>query len=392
MINKHKLITSLENKKDLLVNYNKNEYNGICKLQKYLNELILKNYIEVNDQLKSKFEAPGSLLSHEWNGQIIKKFDKAFNNMDEARQWAYETLLNKTTFAVDGSQIIPNKDYSTPIGAVQIGWFENFHSPDGKYEKDNDIKILTTTDLSDENEDLSMEYYVNFKRFEFEIDKILEYMEKNKDANPKPLVFFDGSLIISFITAVGGTGRYQELREHYTNIIVNLLDTCEKTRVPLIGYIDSSRAHDLNDMMCNYNDDTKNYYIPDNKVFDEQMNWGDRTAVLHCKRQGVLNDYGQFKDDICFTYLKTNSNPASRIEFPKWILDEPKLFEEIINIIRAEVIIGKGYIYSIESADSIAVLTNKDKNTFYDIFSQFADKYQLNFTQSQKLTSKQKRR
>jgi len=44
--------------------------------------------------------------------------------------------------AVDGSQIRPEDDFSIPVAAAQVAWFENWGAVDGRYVKDPRFVVL----------------------------------------------------------------------------------------------------------------------------------------------------------------------------------------------------------------------------------------------------------
>ena len=77
--------------------------------------------------------------------------------------------------------------------------------------------------------------------------------------------------------------------------------------------------------------------------------WGARTPYFICARgssrgiqQSVLEQLGEeFRRDIGFVYLKTNSNTPARLEIPRWVYDAG-LLEPVVDLIRAEVIVGNG--------------------------------------------------
>src|SRR5262245_5248380 len=73
---------------------------------------------------------------------FVIPFNQQWTNREEAREYAYQVLQNRTTFAADGSQILPTKDFSIPVAAVQIGWFENPHTTDGIYNKNATFEII----------------------------------------------------------------------------------------------------------------------------------------------------------------------------------------------------------------------------------------------------------
>src|SRR5260370_7532936 len=64
------------------------------------------------------------------------------------------------------------------------------------------------------------------------------------DAAHSPVVFFDGSLVVSFALTMPSP-----YRERYIASAISLLQTSEQQRVPLIGYIDTSYARDIITML-----------------------------------------------------------------------------------------------------------------------------------------------
>src|SRR5690348_5325379 len=73
-------------------------------------------------------------------------FGRTFAHHEEARAWA-ECLRGTTTFAVDGSQLLPWRDASVPVALVQAGLFENPHQPPAPYLKDVRTELLPPEDL-----------------------------------------------------------------------------------------------------------------------------------------------------------------------------------------------------------------------------------------------------
>ena len=118
----------------------------------------------------------------------------------EARAWALTVLQGRPVAAVDGSQIPPSKELSTPLGAVQIGWYINYHVPGGRYEKDVRFEVLAPQELGEEEGGEFPDWRVNQQRFVGECKQLMALMERfaAPDAGEAPLCFFDGSFIISF--------------------------------------------------------------------------------------------------------------------------------------------------------------------------------------------------
>ena len=103
-----------------------------------------------------------------------------WNNREQSLSWVKDHLTNVTTFAVDGSQVFPQKDFSIPIALVQIGWFENHHCAEGTYEKDILLDVMTPKDLvSDRSQ--PMDRWINMRRFSMEVQRLIDYITHAKE-------------------------------------------------------------------------------------------------------------------------------------------------------------------------------------------------------------------
>lgn len=312
--------------------------------------------------------------------------EKPWANREESLNWAREILDHVTTFAVDGSQIFPSKDVSLPIALVQVGWFENAHQPAGAYEKDIRLEMLTPEDLKSSDRSLPEERRINIRRFEMEIERLVEYINTCNDPE-RCLVFFDGALVVTFAEAFEKDGR-----EPYVRAMLQLLRASETRRVPLVGYVDTSYARDLTTLLQQVFGLPPSEHIHDAQLLNPGMAWGDRTPLYRCDRGGILNHYQEMADQAAFTYLKTNRDgyPA-RLEMPLWVWEDGHL-ETLLNRVRAEVAVGGGYPYAIETADQTAVLHNSDRQIFYRILQDWAEKEKVNLRFSRKMVSKVRRR
>jgi len=345
-------------------------------------------------------QMPGALPTTEQGNGPIQPFATAWKNHQEARAWAMQILRGQTTFAVDGSQIPPQRTISPPVAMVQIGWFENRHLPGGQYEKDVEIEILPP-EVVRNAEGVTLgeagELAVSLRRYVMETERITRYMREHAGQTPAPVAFFDGSLVASF------AGRLpDDIHDQYIDATVRMLVASEQTRIPLIGYVDTSYAHDLVTMVQVAQPDLPAASrLSDAALLDSlTMKWGDRSTAYICARHetGVLDNYQDtgsgldFSRRVAFTYLKTTQDgPPSRVEFPLWILEDGRL-DATLDVVRAEAVVGNGYPYPIETADAVAVLTMEDRERFHHVFQQFAQKHDLPLRHSRKAMSKRQRR
>ncbi|MGJ3246689.1 MAG: DNA double-strand break repair nuclease NurA [Elainellaceae cyanobacterium] len=318
--------------------------------------------------------------------QCIVPFKFVWQNREQSLAWVRDRLTGITTFAVDGSQIFPGKDISIPVALVQVGWFENLHLPSGGYEKDIELDIMTPTDLQAGNTGEPVDRTVNFRRFEMEVQRLIQYMREHPNRTDC-LVFFDGSLVGTFADAFD-----YELKQKYIRCFLELLRASSTYRVPLVGYVDTSRANDLTGMLQQLFKLPDCPAITDPLLINEPMDWGDRTSLFLCQRAGIRLDYKEQRDQIAFTYLKTTREgyPA-RIEVPLWMY-EAGLLPRVMDWVRGEVIIGSGYPYVIETADQTAVLQAEDRQAFFKILQDWAETEDIQLRFSRKMISKVRRR
>jgi hypothetical protein len=340
-------------------------------------------------------------------GPPVLPFGRTFAHHEESRAWA-EQIRGTTTFAVDGSQLLPWRDASLPVALVQAGIFENPHLPSEPYLKDVRTELLPPEDLLVNEPDMMnartneaagySERIVHLRRFELEVETLVERMEhhmaRRQSGNPTPVIaLFDGSLIVSF--AIKMPPPYPD---RYAAAAQRLLDASRRTRIPLLGYIDTSYARDTLTMLrilCTLSGDElpPPHGIHDALLWGDALAWGDRTpAFLSAREDLAAMGYRGGADAVAYVYLRAASDrPPARVEFPAWLLEDG-LLDGVMDALRAEIITGQGYPYSIEAADAVAVISTEDRARFYALFQQFAEREGLGFTFSRKALSKSRRR
>ncbi|HET8912111.1 MAG TPA: DNA double-strand break repair nuclease NurA, partial [Ktedonobacteraceae bacterium] len=179
---------------------------------------------EVEDQLPPPglTQSAGARPTIEFDRWLIKAglqsytgpclpFGNEFANHEQARSWA-ECIEGVTTVAVDGSQLQPSRDVSIPVALIQVGYFVNPHSRGRAYTKDVRMEVLSPDEIMDESRQDEAdpdsypysEMQVNLHRYLLEVDTLRVQMEQcarsRREDDPvySPVVFFDGSLVVSF--------------------------------------------------------------------------------------------------------------------------------------------------------------------------------------------------
>ncbi|MDQ2746283.1 MAG: DNA double-strand break repair nuclease NurA [Acidobacteriota bacterium] len=404
MLYRELLQQELKNQSDGFVNFARTQAADLHEYLTKLNQIADVSHAALIEKLDS-LESVGAFPADEFDAasNFAFSFNEIWRNHEESRRWAYKILDKRTTFAADGSQLFIEREVSLPVAAVQIGWFENPHDDRLGYEKNARFFVLSPEDLlKDQEEPVIPETRVGQKRFEAEVEKVSEFLVKKKGWQTRgermPLAFFDGTLLISF--ALPRTS----LQESFINTMVALAKLSRETKVPLVGYVDRSYARDLLGLLDaldgkrNDNkrtlDDASILHAAASESSPILRNWGDRTCFCYSKRRG-LNAFIDAETDqsiVGFTYLQTTSdNPPARLDVPAWIYEE-NLLNEVLDVVRAECVIGLGYPYALETADQTAVISLRDREVFLAALQGFADENKLNFRISRKAASKGRRR
>ena len=403
MLYRELLTTELDKQRDDFRHFSQSQASDLTDYLDKLKRLNQTPYAELQRQLTDK--SAGAIPSDELERleTFSVSFAESWANHEAARGWATGILKNRTTFAADGSQLFSEREVSLPVGAIQIGWFENPHSATQRYEKSAYFEILSPEVLlQEQTEPINPETRVGERRFHAEVEKAGEFLIKKKGWQARgekmPLAFFDGTLLVSFSLP------QTDLQETFIKRMVGLVKLSRETEVPIVGYVDRSYARDLMnllDTLAGAQTSNKQTLYDANILHASTANfsqtltdWGDRTCFCFSKRKGL----SAFLDEetgeplVGFTYLQTTSEGApARLDIPSWIY-EKNLLDEVLDVVRAECVIGLGYPYALEAADQTAVITMRDREIFLRALQDFAMREKLNFNVSRKAASKGRRR
>ena len=361
--------------------------------------------------------AEGALPSVELDhaGAVVVPFNQTWRSHEAARGWAIEALRGRATFAADGSQILPGRETSLPIAGVQVAWFENPHTADGRgYRKEWGFSVVTPQELlATGGGKLTAADIVGFRRFELEAKALCEFLERRRGWRGRgervPVAFFDGTLLLSSAQIRTESNFPRE----YIKATLAAVRLSRETEVPIVGFIDHSYARDLihflsvlaggsgaNVPATVYDAQLFHAPTPDDGEDEDARPplfgaWGDRTIFFHCLREGLTADFRDERGEplVGFLYLQTtgDSAPPARLDVPAWVL-EAGLLEEVVDAVRAECVVGNGYPYALETADAAAVITTRDREQFLRAIQEFAEAEDFAFRVSRKAASKQRRR
>ena len=406
MLYPHLLSQALESKREEFLHFDRVWREDMGDYARRLRALGGSSAQDVAETL-SGVKEPGAIPSGELDGEasIVLPFGRSWRTHEEARRWAIATLEDRVTFAADGSQLVPGRDVSLPVAAVQVALFENSHTRGGQYRKEARFAVVSPQELLEGYDDRSnADTIVSLSRFRLEVEVLSEWIESKRGWQERgertPIGFFDGTLMISI--ALPKT----KLQDAYVDVVVNLVNLSRAARVPIVGFVDQSYARDLVwllDTLDSGKTSTRSRSLFDTQLLHASIEeappilnvWGDRTVFCYCVRK---NSSEAFKDEesgeplVGFTYLQTTGASApARLDVPVWIY-EAGLLNDVVDAVRAECISGLGYPYSIEAADEAAVISGRDREQFLRAVQEFAERESLPFGVSRKAASKVRRR
>lgn len=388
MLAKDKVIAALEAKADHFAAYQV-EISDALAIYAQATEELANLPREDMEQRLAGLPWPGARPTSEQDRHpdLVVPFAHQWDDYAAAQDWARQVLQNVPTIAVAGSYITPTKNVSLPLGAVQIGRVIDLHSGEKEGSvTDADLSVLAPPELISQDEYFRgfAEWRVGVRRFILECEKLLESMLSTRSDPHKPICFFDGSLVLSFIRQ-----RPPEQQRAYLEALLALLETSRDCQVPLVGYTDSSYANDLTAMLNALAGRRYHQHINDGLLLQNRMKWGDRTRAYTCARgDQVMPLAGEkYYDQICFVYLQSAmAGPPARLDLPRWIL-EAGLLDRIVDVVLAECALGRGYPLSMQKADQVAVMSGQDQARFYQLFGEFAEREHLPFRFSHKAQS-----
>ncbi|VVB97003.1 NurA domain protein [uncultured archaeon] len=313
-------------------------------------------------------------------GKLIRPFSFNWKNRHESMQWVDSVLSGIAVGAVDGSQIYSDKNYEIPLAVLQTSRIFNRHTDDGDHKQEIEATIITPDEFEEASVYSFGREYVDARRFTMECESIVRLMKGHE----KLYVLLDGALILSHVNVLN-----TNIRKIYINAIMKLLEASEKTRNPVIGFIDTTMPRDIT-LMMHFLFGLKKSKLSDTHLFSN-LSWGERTAAFISDRddrrgeeaKSVLDNYGRFRNEIAFFYMRTSNGLPARVEFPSWVHEEG-IVDKIADIIRAECIIRGNYPDILMRAHDAAVIRTNEHDLFYGMLESFCKAHGIRINKSAK--------
>lgn len=182
MLYRHHLASALDARREDFVRFERDWQAEARCYAEHLRALGMRNHEDVRRAALARTKSPGALPSAELGERkgVAVPFEIFWRSHEEARAWAIEILHERVTCAADGSQILPGRDISLPVAAVQAVVFENPHTRAGCYRKEAHFEVVAPEELLEgEGGQARAEAAINFRRFELETELLGGFLKKH---------------------------------------------------------------------------------------------------------------------------------------------------------------------------------------------------------------------
>jgi hypothetical protein len=275
-----------------------------------------------------------------------------------------------------------------PIGLAQAGLVVNRHTGIDGFATSQKMSLVTPGEFEAyKGISAFSETPVSLKRHQLECEMIVEFMREY----PCSLVFFDGSVILSYINDIAD----EKVRLKYVEAIVGVLRASEETGTPVAAYTDMPLNKDVITLMRKYFKLPPVTHLSDVHLMGRTLDWGDRTRAFICDRddrarenKSVLDLYGPYRDSIAFFYIQSSGGLPSRIEVPVWAYNAG-LAEGIADVVRAQCIVRPGYPDIIHRAHEYTIISSTEAGQFNRMLDRFAAANGIKIYKSAKELNKQ---
>lgn len=294
-----------------------------------------------------------------------------------------------TVFAVDGSQVYPDRHqgmacYLLNIGTAFFRYSNQVAVPSkARFRSEPVIKVgyehsSNVNGPSDELAGSAQEVIadlVNCQRTELELKTAVDIVEKLKDPG---LFLFDGSLIFWHLA-----GKDAQVKNRFLKSYLDLLERLYRNKSLHAGYISLPKSRELVNLVRAASQDT-NWLaecgqqaaahqmfgsLVDSDIVRFFVQPNHRTIVFK-NSSPIVDQYPAYLRPHFF-YLN-NGTEIARIEIPAWIAAEPKHVDYIAQIILNQSAKGHGYPICLAEAHEQAVIKTADREFFYHILQKYA--------------------
>jgi hypothetical protein len=226
------------------------------------------------------------------------------------------------------------------------------------------------------------ELYVSLERNLLELQTLCDTAIEVTSRGAPVVALLDGTLIPWSVEKM--PDAYQT---GYLDRFESLMRLLRAHQIPLIGYLSHSRAADVVNALrvwsCPYavsncremcgglNEEdfpcSTMWPLADRQLLSSELRKGERSGVfLSGAPMARRLDREQ---SICFSYMNVGMEIA-RLEFPRWLLDQPEMLHFAASTVLAQVEKGRGYPVALSESHHLAVIKSADRQRFFDLLGQ----------------------
>lgn len=286
-----------------------------------------------------------------------------------------------TVVATDGSQITPNHHEIAYCSLINIGRVGlSYGCSRWPWLDSVPILFYRSGDLGPTS-GLSIADRVPLRRTQAEITELaqLALTLQRKDPDIPLLTLVDGSLIYWALDPLS-----TEEQAEWLDPILKAYDALQAARIPIVGYISASRSseviHYLRLGLCPYLGCDCQYYCDDDSQppcypfasLTDRIFWGallkpGEYSSLWRSGSRLLKHYQHHHIYSCYLH---GGEEVARLEFPAWVMQDPVLFQQALDMILAQIQKGFGYPVALAEAHHLAVVKGGDRQRFFALLEE----------------------
>ena len=286
-------------------------------------------------------------------------------------------------FAVDGSQIYPDRHQGLPVYVINIGIADFYYNKSQSKVTLEAIPYLFYTDHDGELQ--NNPEIINNKRSELELQQGLVLCQQERLPAVPCLFLCDGSLIAWHLTDNTSEYKKQSLDNY-----IQLFEQFQDTKALIAGYISLPKSRDLVAMVRElYNarerQNNRFNYLVDTDLLQHGLLPYHRTTIFESHR--AKSDQYPHAIRTHFFYLNVGCEIA-RIEIPAWIANDVEKIALVEQMVLDQACKGQGYPICLAEAHEQAVIKAADRDMFYQTMRTLLHKKGIVYPVSQKSIKK----
>lgn len=289
---------------------------------------------------------------------MVERFGAGAIRFNKPLAWRQTArpLSEYRVMGIDGSQVYPNRHEGLPAFLINIGHALLSYGSPSRAQLDSFPVFFTGVDGDGHQ---GTESYISCLRTEYEYAHAKDYVGD--------LIMFDGSLYMWQLLQMP-----HAVAELFVHRYLRQLNILHEQAVPWCGFISMPHSHDIVGILNEAATHgarkglKENFMqVPDAVVMGQSLNPGEFTQLF----SPSMVPWGKVIPAHlwpCFMYLHTGTEIA-RIEIPAWVAQDQSLLERTMHIVYDQCCKGRGYPISLCEAHEQAVVSEKDRQFFYQV-------------------------